>query len=550
MKKGLKRILTSMVCALLVAVTLSTSSNAAGDPKKFNNPKHIHGENAIDDMATWSYVYFGSYPMTRVTDANIIAKVNAKLKDNDFHDVTVDGVKYRATRSFGGLCYKFERIKWRVLKYDEKNGTAILMADSAFMCKYFNETDNAITWDKSTIRSYLNGYAASENTAGIDYSKNSFLTEAFSKDERAAICTSTVKNRGNAKYKVLAGQDTKDKIFLPSYEELIDSNYGFCDKDSKESSTRQFAASTYAVEVEGLTKINKGKKESDNVDVAAIMLRTPGKKSNLVATTTEFGKLSLAGDSVKELGYGVIPVLYIDTTKTGVYENVPDSENDAKWYRKGTIHRVGEADYKITKRDDKYGDYEVAYNENYDFKAKSISIPKEVKLGVNTYKVTSISSGVFTKEDKKLVTVTIPSTVTTIEKKAFYGCTGLTTIKGCAGLKTISSCAFLKCKKLKTVPAFSKVKTVGQSAFKDCSALKELKFSKYLTKIGGTAFSGTKKLKLVQIRSTKLTPSNVADGAFGGMSNSTVVKVAQSKLKYYKSFFGAKGLNLKNLKRY
>lgn len=56
--------------------------------------------------------------------------------------------------------------------------------------------------------------------------------------------------------------------------------------------------------------------------------------------------------------------------------------------------------------------------------AKTVSIPKTVKIQGKTYKVTSIDAGAF-ENNTKITSVTIGSNITKIGSKAFYGCRNL-----------------------------------------------------------------------------------------------------------------------------
>ena len=83
---------------------------------------------------------------------------------------------------------------------------------------------------------------------------------------------------------------------------------------------------------------------------------------------------------------------------------------------------------------------------------KKVNIPKTVKYGGKTFKVTAIAKNAL-KKKTKITTVTIGANVTTIGASAFYGCKNLKTIK-------ITS---------------TKLKTVGKQAFKGINAKATIK---------------------------------------------------------------------------
>ncbi len=117
-----------------------------------------------------------------------------------------------------------EPIKWRVLNVNGND--AFLMADQIVKVLPFNEQLKDVYWEKCTLRSWLNGYSGDYNIEKIDYRNMSFLGQAFDSDERNAIKTTTVKdNKGY--YGEDGGNVTYDKIYLLSYKEVINTNYGF-----------------------------------------------------------------------------------------------------------------------------------------------------------------------------------------------------------------------------------------------------------------------------------------------------------------------------------
>ena len=111
-------------------------------------------------------------------------------------------------------------VKWRVLS--NAGGQLFLLSDQNLeVFQYHTEREN-VTWETSTIRSWLNGYDASANTGGsngIDYTGDNFLDTAFSADEQAAIAVTRVVNEPNTDYDTDGGNDTTDRIFLLSIRE-------------------------------------------------------------------------------------------------------------------------------------------------------------------------------------------------------------------------------------------------------------------------------------------------------------------------------------------
>lgn len=121
-------------------------------------------------------------------------------------------------------------VKWRVLS--NAGGQLFLLSDQNLeVFQYHTELEN-VTWETSTIRSWLNGYDATSNTGGsngIDYTEDNFLDTAFSAKEQTAIAETNVVNDDNdetgADIPIDAGDDTTDRIFLLSLAEVFNDHY-------------------------------------------------------------------------------------------------------------------------------------------------------------------------------------------------------------------------------------------------------------------------------------------------------------------------------------
>ena len=143
--------------------------------------------------------------------------------------------------SDGNGGYNIDPIKWRVLENAE--GQLFLLSDQNLDVKPYNSSSTSITWEKSTIRSWLNGYEASENNSGTDYSSNNFIDAAFSSVEKVAIADTYVYNKNNPSYSTSSGENTTDQIFLLSIEEANNSSYFPNGNDSRKSTNTAYVAS-------------------------------------------------------------------------------------------------------------------------------------------------------------------------------------------------------------------------------------------------------------------------------------------------------------------
>lgn len=121
-------------------------------------------------------------------------------------------------------------VKWRVLS--NAGGQLFLLSDQNLDALQYHTEQEDVTWETSTIRSWLNGYDASANTGGsngIDYTGDNFLDTAFSAKEQTAIAETNVVNDDNdetgADIPIDAGDDTTDRIFLLSLTETYNKKY-------------------------------------------------------------------------------------------------------------------------------------------------------------------------------------------------------------------------------------------------------------------------------------------------------------------------------------
>lgn len=250
MKITRTRMTKIMVSLLLVAGILLVvqggliQAKTAGQKAQKNYPKNpvhhcVMDNYGTEDHTDWDYVYFGSYPQTEVTGKALTKEIiNAKYDKNG--DAWVNDIRYRRisesdtnhNQYFGDLKYryfKWESLKWRVLH--KNDSTLFLVADQGIDCKDYHNLGADISWENSTMRQWLN---------------KDFYDSAFNSDEQKAIVKQTVLNEDNSNYGTKGGNDTEDKVFLLSMEEVLNQDYGFCERDDLKSATHMVQVSDYA----------------------------------------------------------------------------------------------------------------------------------------------------------------------------------------------------------------------------------------------------------------------------------------------------------------
>lgn len=295
MRRRLALLVVTALCTGMMPVESGTVGRAASSVPKKQTARAGYGlknprTNACD-VTTWDCVWFGSYWQEDTNGDGSADKNDAKTP-----------------------------IKWRVLSVDGDD--AFLIADQNLDCQKYNDTKTDVTWETSTIRSWLNGYGAEMNKDGKDCCEDNFLDNAFSESEQSAICTTYVVNKDHPSYKVDGGNSTLDKVYLLSLDEVSDPVHGFLSNYSM-SDYNKLAKNTAYAETQGAGSwVPLGDAEW--------WLRSPGDGSDHAACVTDDGERNEDGTFASSDGIGVRPVLHL---------NLKES-SDTLWSYAGTVVSV------------------------------------------------------------------------------------------------------------------------------------------------------------------------------------------------------------------
>lgn len=345
-KTRLFALLMAVVMALSV-ITAPPLAKRAEAATTLSNPRIVADSGMkAGQKVTWDCIYFGSYPQAEVittemsknytaigeeylTDGDLIVSNNIYQALNNATgwdangDITINGTKYRRMKQSDAIFgasgasnyysayynwpdsdtyhyFKYEPIKWRVLKTD--GNTAFLLADKVLDDRPYDSSDTRSNmWEQSTIRSWLNGYDTSTNTYETDYSSRSFMDTAFTAAEQNAIDMTALENADSIRYGTEGGSNTTDKVFLLSEAEVYTekaNSYGFVSDKYTIDEARRGISSTYAkaMGVEWSTEtIDKGK--------CVWWLRSPGDfKGYAVGVTSSGGVINISSVSYKNNG--------------------------------------------------------------------------------------------------------------------------------------------------------------------------------------------------------------------------------------------------------
>ena len=216
----------------------------------------------------------------------------------------------------------------------------------------------------------------------------------------------------------------------------------------------------------------------------------------------------------------------------GVSQNY---EEAAKWFRKAAEqghaiaqYNLGELFYSgrgVPQNDQKAREWWQKAAEQGDQDAidclngKTPEDDEDDKDDSDVHEKTNIFEGDYYKEEKNIVipegvtviaaktcnffdeleNLTLPSTLVTIEKSAFYCCRQLKTVDftRCKHLKEIGEKAFAACEKLQNIVLPDSVTFIGQEAFERCQALRLVVLPASLEKLEDKVFQYCKKLEEV-----------------------------------------------------
>ncbi|MBQ3195168.1 MAG: leucine-rich repeat protein [Clostridia bacterium] len=138
--------------------------------------------------------------------------------------------------------------------------------------------------------------------------------------------------------------------------------------------------------------------------------------------------------------------------------------------------------------------------------------------------VTSIGDSAF-YNCYDLTSINIPDSVTSIGSYAFYYCSRLTSITIPDSVTAIGGGAFRDCSKLTSINIPDSVTTIGYEAFYNCSGLTSINIPDSVTAIGSDAFRGCSKLTSITIPDSV---TSISSSAFRDCSGLTSITIPDS----------------------
>ena len=134
-------------------------------------------------------------------------------------------------------------------------------------------------------------------------------------------------------------------------------------------------------------------------------------------------------------------------------------------------------------------------------------------------------SRIISFRNQNIESYVIPSSVTSIGDRAFYGCSSLSEIVLPSCVTSIGDRAFYGCSSLSEIVLPSCVTSIGKGAFRGCYSLSEIVIPSSVTSIGDWAFSFCDSLSEIVIPSSV---TNIGDSAFSGCRSLSEIVIPSS----------------------
>ncbi len=192
--------------------------------------------------------------------------------------------------------FEYSTISWTVMK--EEDGKALLMCQTIIDSQnfYIDQSSRSNNYAESTIRAWLN---------------DTFYETAFNDLQKRLILLTEVDNSAkttSAESNKYVCQNTYDYIFLPSYMDMLSSDYGFSQSANEMDTARLKKCTNYAYAM-GIhsTSTQQGTMFGDG----SYLLRSPSPDySTSICSVNAYGNLYTT-TVVTQTSTGVVPMLWI-----------------------------------------------------------------------------------------------------------------------------------------------------------------------------------------------------------------------------------------------
>jgi len=176
----------------------------------------------------------------------------------------------------------FGNYQWRVL--DIKTDKMLILTDEIIEQRDYHDKKEEITWEHSEIRNFLN---------------NEFI-ERFNTSDKHKINSIINKNENNPWYGSFGGNDTVDRIFLLSLDEVVRLYFGDSSRllDNPKKNQRYWF----------------DRKDENNIKRRALFVnsswwwwtRTPGKNSKVATYVHGDGNIGIQGNGISKTSFNTL----------------------------------------------------------------------------------------------------------------------------------------------------------------------------------------------------------------------------------------------------
>lgn len=231
------------------------------------------------------------YQLSHLKDGAVRSRMAEKIlfqRPDTFVDIPLK------TKEFGGY-------EWLVLK--EIGEKALYLSKDIIDIRKYHSVPEGVTWETSHIRKWL----------------NSEFYNRFSLMEKNSICDNYCENRNNPMYGTEGGEDTFDKCFLLSYEEVT----GFFEGIDKGNQSEDLLSSGEN-NISLMAKVNMSNEELEEahrrsgLDYSMVngqslgwWLRTPGSDEKRAVRINCNGAIRLHGRETDRNLVGVRPAMWV-----------------------------------------------------------------------------------------------------------------------------------------------------------------------------------------------------------------------------------------------